>query len=151
MDHQAPERDAVVDLALDLHLVGDHLRGADQPILALGDHAAELWPERRPGLDRVAEVPQRHADLARVGARGGEGGEPLEVVGPRLAQLPAHAATSNPSHAARSAISARTAFVIAGVNFTSSWIAFTRRTDALRSAAASSFPTSWSPWRIGSA
>ena len=40
-------------------------------------------------------------------------------------------------------------FVSAPVNFTSSWIALTRNTEALRSAMASTFPTSRSPWRIG--
>ena len=74
----------------------------------------------------------------------------------RVAQLdeeerPAHHARSSASHAARSSSSACTPFVIARVNFTSSWIAFTRSTPAFRSAVASTFPTSRSPWRIGSA
>src|SRR4029079_19703364 len=58
---------------------------------------------------------------------------------------------ARPSHAARSSSSARTAFVVARVNFTSSWIAATRSTDSLRSAAASSSPRSRSWWRIGRA
>jgi hypothetical protein len=40
---------------------------------------------------------------------------------------------------------------MAGENGTSAWIAWTRSTPALRSARASSLPTSWSPDRIGSA
>src|SRR5207244_8868598 len=60
-----------------------------------------------------------------------------------------HASTTlpNPSHEARSSSSACTAFVMGRVNFTSSWIAFTRSTQALRSAVASTFPIRRSPWR----
>src|SRR5437762_1777469 len=62
-----------------------------------------------------------------------------------------HAAStaSSPIHAARSSSSARTPCVMMRVNLTSSWIAFTRSTDALRSAAASTLPISRSPCRIG--
>ncbi len=41
--------------------------------------------------------------------------------------------------------------LMARVNVTSSWIAFTRSTEALRSAVASTFPTSRSSWRTGRA
>ncbi len=59
--------------------------------------------------------------------------------------------TSRPSHAASDSISASTPAVISRVNGTSWWIARTRSVEALRSAVASSFPTSRSPCRIGSA
>src|SRR5204863_7729491 len=55
------------------------------------------------------------------------------------------------SQVARSASSRCTAAVIALVKGTSWWIASTRNTPALRSAVASSLPTSRSPYRIGSA
>jgi CubicO group peptidase (beta-lactamase class C family) len=58
---------------------------------------------------------------------------------------------ANPSQEAMSSSSSRTALAIARVNLTSSWIALTRSTDDLRSAAASTFPTSRSSWRIGRA
>jgi alpha-1,2-mannosyltransferase len=55
------------------------------------------------------------------------------------------------SQFARSAISWRTAAVIARVKVTSRWTASTISTPALGSAVASSLPTSRSPYRIGSA
>ncbi len=51
----------------------------------------------------------------------------------------------------RDAISASTARVMAAVKGTSSWTASTKSRPALRSAVASSLPTSRSPWRTGSA
>src|ERR687898_186016 len=58
---------------------------------------------------------------------------------------------SRSSQRARSLISPSTAAVMARSKGTSWWTASTRSTPAVRSAAASSFPTSRSPYRIGSA
>ena len=58
---------------------------------------------------------------------------------------------SSPSHRRSDSSSAFTALVMPDVNVTSSWIALTRSVDALRSAIASTLPTSASPWSTGSA
>src|SRR5829696_1764435 len=58
---------------------------------------------------------------------------------------------SRSSQRARFLISPSTAAVMARSKGTSWWTASTRSTPAVRSAAASSFPTSRSPYRIGSA
>src|SRR5205809_2235807 len=58
---------------------------------------------------------------------------------------------SSPIHEARSSSSTCTPFAMLEVNVTSSWIAFTRNTEALRSATASTLPISLSPWSTGSA
>src|SRR5207247_2093711 len=83
-----------------------------------------------------------HHPRAARGVLSGPGGGPSS----RRADGHVHvAAGSRPSQDARSFSSACTAFVTARANFTSSWIAFTRSTPALRSAIASTLPTSRSP------
>ena len=95
-----------------------------------------------------AVAPKRPAE-PRSAACGGIVAESARVgTDPGFLQRAGSTAAS-PSHAARSSSSACTAFAIVRLSFTSSWIAFTRSTDAFRSAVASTFPTSRSPWRIG--
>ena len=70
-----------------------------------------------------------------------------------LGSAAARRARPRPGRARRRVRPARPARLssIARVNFTSSWIACTRSTEALRSATASTLPTSRSWWRTGSA
>ncbi len=108
---------------------GDTTRGP------AGRHTAGIW----------VRVPTSVGELRRSRRSRLDPGWRLES---RVAQGPV---TSRPSHAARSAISRSTAARTALVKRTSSWIALTTSVPALRSAWASSFPTSRSWWRIGSA
>ena len=99
----------------------------------------------RPGLgDRARAKPDARGDAAE---RRGDDDRPAEPPGRRVTSR----GRSSPSHRRSDSSSAFTAFVMAGVNATSSWTALTRSVDVLRSAIASTLPTTASPWSTGSA
>ena len=100
-------------------------------VLYLAGPRVEL-PE---GTHKFSDVASIARSSARKGSRAAQRGR----------------ARSRSSQRARSSISRRSSAVIRLLNGTSWWIASTRSTPALRSAVASTFPTSWSPCRIGSA
>ena len=116
--------------------MGNRTRVRVGPIVAEITAASAERLDLRPGVarDRVLQGDGRPA-LSRASGRR------------------AHSTSTalRPSQAASDSISAVTAFVTGRVNRTSSCTACTRNTDALRSAVASSFPTSSSWWRIGRA
>jgi hypothetical protein len=91
------------------------------------------------------------AELRRVGSALVVANPPPLTPASRAQHHEPSITTSSSSHRPRSAISRSIALLIALVNDTSAWTAATRRMPADRSAAASSFPTRRSPYRIGSA
>lgn len=110
-------------------------------ILGGGARLFDNLADAKPELEQIEAIEAPGVTHIRYAPARGRG-EPADY---------APSTAASPSHEARSSSSARTAFAIARVNLTSSWIACTRSLDALRSAAASTFPTRRSPWRIGRA
>ena len=136
---QVPRQRSVGQLGQgpDHRAVPDHLRKAGLP--------QEPLPGPSPVHPRGVP-PRGHRPPDRAHARTRH----LAAAGQGLSPQPGSARPSS-SQFARSLISESIAAVMVGVKSTSWWIACTRSTPASRSAAASSLPTSPSPYRIGRA